>query len=151
MKSEENISHLVTSSFLRPHGLQPTGLLRLWDFPDKNTGVGCHFLLQGIFPTQGSDLRLLLGRWILKHWTTWEALLKRLERFATCVLRISRDSRTGIKAGPEVAWESKELSLAWSLRVTESGAVRAPMSITWGLRGPTCPLCQRSAWASRSA
>ena len=25
-----------------------------WDFPDKNTGVGCHFLLQGIFPTQGS-------------------------------------------------------------------------------------------------
>ena len=30
-------------------------------FPGKNTGVGCHFLLQGIFPTQGSNLRLL-------HW-----------------------------------------------------------------------------------
>ena len=28
-------------------------LLCLWNFPDKNTGVGCHFLLQGIFPTQG--------------------------------------------------------------------------------------------------
>ena len=27
--------------------------------PGKNTGVGCHFLLQGIFPVQGSDLRLL--------------------------------------------------------------------------------------------
>ena len=27
--------------------------LCLWDFPGKNTGVGCHFLLQGIFPTQG--------------------------------------------------------------------------------------------------
>ena len=27
--------------------------------PGKNTGVGCHFLLQGIFPTQGSNLRLL--------------------------------------------------------------------------------------------
>ena len=26
-----------------------------WDFPGKNTGVGCHFLLQGIFPTQGSN------------------------------------------------------------------------------------------------
>ena len=24
-----------------------------WDFPDKHTGVGCHFLLQGIFQTQG--------------------------------------------------------------------------------------------------
>ena len=30
-----------------------------WDFPGKNTGVGCHFFLQGIFPTQGSNLRLL--------------------------------------------------------------------------------------------
>ena len=27
-----------------------------WDFPGKNTGVGCHFLLQGFFPTQGSTL-----------------------------------------------------------------------------------------------
>ena len=30
----------------RPHGLQPPRLLRPWDFPGKNTGVGCHFLLQ---------------------------------------------------------------------------------------------------------
>ena len=30
-----------------------------WDSPGKNTGVGCHFLLQGIFPTQGSNLGLL--------------------------------------------------------------------------------------------
>ena len=29
----------------RPHGLQPTRLLRPWDFPGKNTGVGCHSLL----------------------------------------------------------------------------------------------------------
>ena len=31
------------------------------DFPGKNTGIGCHFLLQGIFLTQGSNPRLL--RW----------------------------------------------------------------------------------------
>ena len=31
----------------------PTRLLHPWDSPGKNTGVGCHFLLQGIFPTQG--------------------------------------------------------------------------------------------------
>ena len=30
-----------------------------WDFQGKNTGVGCHFLLQGIFPTQGSNPGLL--------------------------------------------------------------------------------------------
>ena len=32
---------------------------RLWNSPGKNTGVGCHFLLQGIFPTQGSNPGLL--------------------------------------------------------------------------------------------
>ena len=26
-----------------------------WDFPGKSTGAGCHFLLQGIFPAQGSN------------------------------------------------------------------------------------------------
>ena len=34
------------SDSVRPHGLQPTRLLRPWDSPRKNTGVGCHFLLQ---------------------------------------------------------------------------------------------------------
>ena len=34
-------------------------LLGSWDFPGKNTGVGCHFFLQGIFPTQGSTPSLL--------------------------------------------------------------------------------------------
>ena len=34
------------SNSSRPHGLQPTRLLCLWDFPGKSTGVGCHCLLQ---------------------------------------------------------------------------------------------------------
>ena len=46
------------SDALQPHELEPTRLLHLWDFPGKNIGVGCHFLLQGIFPTQGSNLGL---------------------------------------------------------------------------------------------
>ena len=36
----------VVSDPVRPHGLKPTRLFRPWDSPDKNTGVGCHFLLQ---------------------------------------------------------------------------------------------------------
>ena len=36
----------VMSDSVRPHGLQPTRLLHPWDSPGKNTGVGCHFLLQ---------------------------------------------------------------------------------------------------------
>ena len=50
-------------------------LLRPWGFPGKNTGVCCHFLLQGIFPTQGLSPSLLLGRGILCHWATQKALL----------------------------------------------------------------------------
>ena len=44
---------------LRLHGLQPTRLLCPWDFLSKNTRVGYHFLLQGIFPFQGQNLYLL--------------------------------------------------------------------------------------------
>ena len=39
-------SRSVVSDSLRPHGLQPTRLLRPWDFPGKSTGVGCHCLLR---------------------------------------------------------------------------------------------------------
>ena len=37
------------------------------DSPGKNTGVGCHSLLQGLFPTQGSNLGLPHCRWITHH------------------------------------------------------------------------------------
>ena len=58
---------LVTKScppLLQPHGLQPTRLLCPWNFPGKNTGMGCQLLLQGIFPTQGLKQHLLH----LLHW-----------------------------------------------------------------------------------
>ena len=51
----------VVSDSLQPQGLKTTRLLCPWNFPGKSTGVGCHLLLQGIFPTQGSNLSLL-------HW-----------------------------------------------------------------------------------
>ena len=50
---------LYVSNSLRPHRMQPTRLLCPWDFPGKNTRAGSHFLLQGIFPTQGSNLGFL--------------------------------------------------------------------------------------------
>ena len=42
-----------------------TRLLCPWDSPGKSTGVGCHSLLQGIFPSQGSNLGLPHCRQIL--------------------------------------------------------------------------------------
>ena len=68
-------------------------LLRLWNSPDKNTGMGCHFLFQDILWTQGSNLDLLHCKQILYHLShtcilfwfkknlIWEALLGRSARF----------------------------------------------------------------------
>ena len=47
---EVSESHLVMSDSLRPHGLYSP-----WNSPGQNTGVGRLSLLQGIFPTQGSN------------------------------------------------------------------------------------------------
>ena len=44
---------------LPPYRLQPAMLLCPWDSPGKNTGAGCHALLQGIFLTQGSNPHLV--------------------------------------------------------------------------------------------
>ena len=50
-----SVSRSVVPNSLWPHELKPTRLLCPWDFPGKDTRVGCHFLLQGIFPTKGSN------------------------------------------------------------------------------------------------
>ena len=57
------LSSLLTLQ--RSHGLKPARLLCPWDFPGKNTGVGCRAPLQGIFPTQGSNPCLL-------HFPLWQ-------------------------------------------------------------------------------
>ena len=60
-----DVSHSVMSDFLWPHGLWSARLFCPWDSPGKNTRVGCHFLHQRIFPTQGSNPGLLPCRQIL--------------------------------------------------------------------------------------
>ena len=54
----------VLSDSMRPYGLWPARILCPWVSPGKNTGMGCHALLQGIFPTQESNPHLLR----LLHW-----------------------------------------------------------------------------------
>ena len=74
------LSHSVMSSSLQNSGLLTDRLLWPWDFPGKNTEVGCHFPLQGIFPTQGSNPHLCvscIGRWILYHCATWDDLVSK--------------------------------------------------------------------------
>ena len=59
-------SRLVVSDFSRPHGLQPSRLLRPWDFPRKSTGVGCHCLLHHAHEYRSKTV----------SWTTELTLLK---------------------------------------------------------------------------
>ena len=64
------LSHSVMSDSLQPQGPQVARLHSPWDFLGKNSGGGYHFLLQGIFLTQGSNPQLCvscIGRSILDH------------------------------------------------------------------------------------
>ena len=82
---------------LWPHELPAGRLLCPWDFPAKNTGVGCHFLLQRIFPTKGSNPCLLC----LLHWQTGslplvppgKPLLKLLNYIFLCCLVLFSPSK----------------------------------------------------------
>ena len=70
----------IMSDCLRAYGLKPSRLLCPWDSLGRNTGVGCHALLQGIFPTQGLNLHLLC----LLH---WQAVLYHFWGGGKCLLK----------------------------------------------------------------
>ena len=102
-------SRSVVSDSSRPHGLWPTRLLHSWDSPGKSTGVGCHFLLQGIFPTQGLNPGLPHCRQTLYHLSHQGSLnpsqkqqlcippwLKSLTRWLTSLPQFHKSSQTPI-------------------------------------------------------
>ena len=60
----ESESEVVPDSS-RPHGLQPTRLLRPWDSPGKSTGVGCHCLLRSPYPNQTQPVKLSTGNCVI--------------------------------------------------------------------------------------
>ena len=84
-------------------GLWATRLLWPWNFPGKNTVGCCHFLLQGIFLTQGSNPCLLQHcRQILNHWATREAHTRNGQGANT--VRVNWARRTGQNTGPVKWW-----------------------------------------------
>ena len=88
------VSYIVVAksclTLLQPHGLQPTRLHCPWDSPGKNTGVGCHFLFQGIFQTHGSNPSLL-------HWEVNSLPLSHLgSPFISYVVPLSISLRVNI-------------------------------------------------------
>ena len=67
MKSESESCSVVSDS------LQPHGLYSPWNSPGQNTGVGSLPLLQGIFPTQGSNQVSCIAGRFFTNWATREA------------------------------------------------------------------------------
>ena len=66
--------------FVTPWTVAHQDPLSMGFFSGKNTGVGCHFFLQGIFPTQGSNSGLLHCRWILYLLSQWRSPARTLTR-----------------------------------------------------------------------
>ena len=103
--SASRIKSLSLFYSLWPRGLQPTRLLCPWNSPVKNTGVGSHSLLPGVFPTQRSNLGLLHCRQILYHLSQ-----RQLEN--QCWRTVSIHMALGALSEPhawEIAWRRWEL------------------------------------------
>ena len=150
-----------------------------WDSPGKNTGVGCHFPLQGNFPTQGSNSGLPHCRLILYH-LSHQGSPRTLEWVACPFSRRSsqpRDSNQGLRHCRQILYElSYQGSSALetpksplthycrhkaSLGATElTGCSLTTMTLVWGARGrgkmllweqKTPPLSPSPPWTAPSS
>ena len=103
LKSEnESFSHLIVSDSLQPHGLQLARLLCPWNSSGKNTRVGSHSLLQGIFSTgiesespacQADSLAAeppeKPWQWLRYTWKKWKLLTPKSPSFFLTVASIA--------------------------------------------------------------
>ena len=105
-------------TLLRPHGLQPTRLLCLWDYPGKDTGLVCHFLLQG--EGRGSSIYFFFFfpsserpvKWALGSITTNKA--SGGDRIPVELFQILKDD--AVKVLHSIClqtWKTKQWSLDW--------------------------------------
>ena len=105
----ESESLSVMSNSLQPHGLYSP-----WNSPAQNTGVGSHSILQGIFPTQGSNPGLPHCRWWILYQLSHEGSPRILEWVAyPFASRPSQPRNQGIKPGsPELQVDSLPTDLS---------------------------------------
>ena len=111
------------SESLGLHELWPTRLHCPWDFPGNNTGVGCHFLLQGSFPPRDWTWVPCIGRPVLYYWANREALLWAILNNPLKVLVVQFLSHVWVFATP---WTAE---LQASLSITNSQSLLKLMSI----------------------
>ena len=103
---------------LRPPGPQPARLLCPWDSPGRNPGVGCHALLQGIFPTQ--ELK--------PHLLKWQEAIFFFPHLATC-----EEALTWCRIIHKFLLASKE-GYFWSYSEVHHGHLIVSVKRSWTLR-----------------
>ena len=124
-------------TFCDPMDCSPPGSSVNGIFPGKNTGVGCHFLLQGIFPTQVSCVSGT-GRQILYHCATWGVhyflgiFLSKLHGSIWYILKVVEDhiiwskhvvfekANLSYVRGSMVQWQERGLRSKTNLRINLS-------------------------------
>ena len=106
-----------------------------WNSPGKNTGVGCHSLLQGIFLTRGWNLGILHCRWILCIWAPRGAIISHRSWVEDCCSpEYSCSSLDAIRVHPRAIWSTVHqkdllvgtdaLQCALSISIVTSGCKR---------------------------
>ena len=102
--------------FATPWIVACTKLPHPWDFQGKSTGVGCHFLLQGILPTQGLNLGLSRCRqtlYRLSHQGSEHETDLKFETEAMQLLSFSSSwgycPNDGMSCGPRLRWTKSDV------------------------------------------
>ena len=106
------------SDSLQPRRLQSTRLLCLWNFLGKDTIVDCHFLLQGIFPTQGANVCLL-------HWQVDSLLLSHHQSHIYTLVQLL--SHVQLFLTPRTAIPQASLSFSISLSLLKLMSIESGM------------------------
>ena len=141
--------------------LQPTRLLCPRDSPGKNTGEGCHFLLQGLFPTQGLNPGLLTAGRFFTVLATQEVPLdsRFLPLYTTCWIANQGGERKGMPlidrkrkkvdiTPPTPGKVGKEKEKHWY----ETRSVQVPLFLLWGcVLTWTCRRGMESALSTRAS
>ena len=112
---------VIVSASFRPHGLQPARLLCPWDSPGVNTGVGCRFLLQGIFLAQR------LVSW-LRGWSPGSEVGLLAQKLVSWLRGWSPGSEVGLLAQRLVSWLGGWSPVADLMRLLHCGRFLATES-----------------------
>ena len=119
------------SDSLRPYGPKSPRLLCPWDLSGRNTGVGCHFLLQGLFLSQGSNPHL----WHLLPWQSSSLPLAPPGKPIHRAPSANYSFRLCILAGSALCPMSHQLMTRTNLRGSGGSLAVYPRSLITGIFG----------------